>query len=413
MVYGEGGYERGKSAGFSPIKFVGTILGYIIGLALAIIIIITPLSMVFQNNILFSYYYNKVTDPLINTGFGNFVKKGLSALSVPFSEKKQAEVLESYSWKSSIDENSKKQSLGVEIKNFNARNDLLRNDFENVEATAEVQIYSTESTTIEFSCLTEDDKLGEVADNNEIISIPPNRKISSSVKCIYQKDLFDIEDNEATDSQKIRIRASYEFSTEAYMPIYTLQKNSLETSIEKGDNIFIENKIQDENLDENEGIASSVYTKAPVRLILRSISSQPYTEEGPFGQGSRYALDLRVDDVQEWTGSLKEIKGLSIYIPEEISINSEDFEYSGEEENFKIYSAKGSLINELNSICKSRDKKILDFIDEECWRRGAITTGIEFSVNNAQEELSKTFIRAKLDYIFNDEKQDTITFLNT
>jgi len=412
----DNGIKRGLRTGFSPIKYLFNIFFGIIGLLLVTFIILIPVSMIWVENPLVSYFYNKVTDPLINTGFGNFVKKGISTLSIPFSEKKQVELLESYSWKTSIDENSKKQDLGVKITSFKASNDKLETRrFNVVEAIAEGYASSTDPTEIKFLCLTEDDeKEGEVANKNNILQISGNRKEYFALKCIYSKDLFEIDANDATDSKKIKIRASYEFLTEGYVPIYFVQESVLNQLTEENSksnyNIFKSNDIQDENLNEEEGTVSSVYTKGPIKLILRSISTQPYTEEGPFGPGSDYTLDIKIDDVQEWTGNLEEIKDLLIYIPDEISINSENFEYSREENNFNIYSAKSSLINSLNNICKSKKDSL---IEEDCWRSGVITTSMEFSINNAPEELSKTFIRTKLNYIFNDEKQDTITFLST
>ena len=421
MVYGESGYERGKRTGFSPIRWVLNIIGFIIGFVLVLFIIITPISMIWHENLLFNYYYSKITDPLINTGFGNFIKKGLSTLAVPFSEKKQAEVLESYSWKSNIDQNSKKE-IGIKITSFKANNKILRTkQFAVVEAVAEGYASSQEPIEVEFSCLTEEGKEGEIANKNNILEVSRNRREYFGLKCLYSKDLFEIDENGASDSQKIKIRASYDFSTEAYIPIYIIQEDVLDYKTEEGNkgparfeyNIFEEENINDPNIDEKKGASSSVYTNGPVKLALRSISTQPYTEEGPFGSGSYYTLDIKIDDVAEWTGNLKEMNKLDIYLPEEISISSENFEYMKKEDNFNVYSAKGSLIQDLNHVCKSKDKKILDFINEACWRTGSITTSVEFYISDAPEDLSKTFIRAKLDYIFNDEKQDTITFINT
>ena len=44
MVYGESGYERGKRTGFSPIRWVLNIIGFIIGFVLVLFIIITPIN---------------------------------------------------------------------------------------------------------------------------------------------------------------------------------------------------------------------------------------------------------------------------------------------------------------------------------------------------------------------------------
>jgi hypothetical protein len=418
MVYEENEPRKAVRTGFSPIGFLWKWFWRIIGIALFLFIIAIMLSLFIKDQPLITYFYNEVTDPLLNTGVGNYAKLFISYLGIPFSEKKQAEVLASYEWKSNIDENSKKQDFGVKIINFRPTNKIIDitsperfESFKETGAVAEGYAYFTEQTQIELSCLTENG-IGEVANKNNILQVSENRKESFPIRCIYPKDSFEIDTNKATDSQKIKIRASYDFITESYIPIYLLKNNILEEKKQSNENIF--ENVQDPNLNEQDGTASSVYTKGPVKLILRSLYTQPYTEEGPFSQGSYYTLDMKMDDDISWTGNVEKINELDILMPQEIDIISENFEYSAEEDNFKIYKAKDSLIQELNDLCKPAKQSILkELIDEDCWRRGNIVTSIEFSINDAPDELSKTFIRAKVKYKFSDEKQDTITFLNT
>lgn len=424
MAYEEGSIQRGKKWASTPLRWLWNLIGFIIGAALVLFIIAIPLSMIWQDKPLLSYVYNEITDPILNTGAGNFLKKGLSTLTIPFSEKKQAEVLESYSWKSNIDENSKKQDLGVKITKFQATMSTVNaKNFQKVEAIAEGYASTTEPTEIEFLCLTEDNNIGEVANQNNILYLSPNRKEFFAVKCIYNKELFEIDESKTTVSKKIKIRATYDFTTEAYIPIYILQKDILDYKIQEGNkgpvrfeyNVFEDENINDKNLNKQDGTTSSVYTKGPVKLMLRSLYTQPYTEEGPFGSGSYYTLDIKIDDEIQWTGNIEEIEEFYLLIPEEISITTENFEYSTTEDNFQVYRAKDSLIEQLHKTCEPKNiiEKISNLIDEDCWRRGSIITSIEFSINNPPEEISQTFIRAELKYKFNDEKQDTITFLNT
>jgi hypothetical protein len=412
MAYEESGFQRGKRIVSSPLRWLWNIIGFMIGAVLVIFIIAIPLSIAFSEKPLFSYVYSEITDPLINTGIGNFVKKGLSALTIPFSEKKQAEVLESYTWKSTID-NSQGQDLGLRITRFEAITRTTNTKlFSDVEAMAEGSILSTEPTQIEFSCLTEDGK-GEVANQNNILSISPNRKEFFAIRCVYNKDNFDIDTNKASDSKKIKIIASYDFTTDAYIPVYILRKDILEIKRQNEEDIFSD--ISDSNLNKIDGTVSSAYTNGPIKLLLRSIYTQPYTEEGPFGSGSYYTFDIRIDDNIQWTGNLNKIEELELLLPEEINIKSDDFEYTSIEDNFNIYKANSDLMNKLNKICEPRNalEKLKNLIDEDCWRRGDITTNLEFSINNAPEEIEQTFIRARVSYKFSDEKQDTIIFLNT
>jgi len=408
---------------FGAIRFLFRWVGMFMGIAIAFFIIITPISMIYQNNILTSYYYDKVTDPLLNTGAGNFLKKGLNTLTVPFNEEKQIELLQSYTWKSTIDENSKKQDLGLKITSFRARNDIIP-DGENVEAVAEGYASTTEPTEIEFLCLTGENKLGEVANQNNILTINPNIKEYFAIKCVYDKGSFELDTTETSESKKIKIRATYDFTTEAYLPIYILQKDVLDYKREEENkgpvreeyNIFEDENIFDSNLNKAERTTSSAYTKGPVKLILRSLYTQPYTEEGPFESGSSYTLDIKIDDDMQWTGNIEEIESFEILTSEEVSLITENFEPSRNEENFQVYRATDSLLNQLKERCKPKNiiEGITKYvgIEEECWRSGNMVTSVEFSIDNPSEEIEQTFIRSRLRYKFNDEKQDTITFIH-
>ena len=367
--------------------------------------------------------YNLMDDILANTGAKNLVKKGASYVQTPFSEEKQTELLQSYTWKSSIDESSKKKDLGLEITKFKASNDIINKE-SSIEAIAEGSFLTTETTQIDFSCLTENNNLGEVANQNNLLTINPNRKEFFTIKCIYDRELFELDESKTSEAKKIKMRATYDFTTEAYIPIYILQKDVLDYKREEGNrgpvreeyNIFEDEEIEDSNLNKNDRTTFSSYTKGPVKLILRSLYTQPYTGEGPFEAGSYYTLDMKIDDDTQWTGNVEEIESFEILIPEEISIITENFEYSTTEDNFQVYRATDSLLNQLYNTCKPKDKieKITELIriDEDCWRRGTMITSVEFSINNPSEEISQTFIRSRLKYKFNDEKQDTITFIH-
>jgi len=417
MAYGESEPRKAVRTGFSPLRWGWRLFWKIVGWGLLILVIAMILSTIYKEQPALSFVYNKVTDPILNTNAGNYIREGASYIKLlPIfkgSEEKQAELLQSYSWKSSIDESSKKKDLGVKITKFKTTNDIIETEkVSKIEAIAEGYASTTEPTEIEFSCLTKENEFGEVANQNNILHISPDRKEYFTIKCIYNKELFEIDESKTTDSKKIKIRSTYDFTTEAYIPIYILQKDILEEKRENDKDIF--KNIQDKNLDKREGISKSTYTKGPIKLILRSLYTQPYTEEGPFGSGSSYTLDIKIDDDIQWTGNIERIEDFYLLIPEEISITTENFEYSKIEDNFQVYRAKDSLINQLHKTCEPKNifEKISDLIDEDCWRRGNIITNTEFSINNPPEEISQTFIRAKLKYKFNDEKQDTITFLN-
>ncbi|MBL7148098.1 MAG: hypothetical protein ISS82_04700 [Nanoarchaeota archaeon] len=411
--------SKGYRVGISPLTYLIKGISILLGFGIGVFIITILLSFIFTEQPLLNYVYNEVTDPLINTGFGNFIKKGFTYLSIPFSAEKQAELVEESYWKSNVDINSKNDDLGVRINKFEVvinnidSEKFLSQEGSKIEALAEGHASTIESIEIEFSCLTEDNKLGEVANQNNILSLSENRKQFFTVKCVYDKDLFDIDQNEAIDFQKIKIKSSYEFVTESYLPIYLLQKDILDLKREDNEDVFED--VDDSNLDKNKGITSSVYTEGPLKLVLRSLYTQPFTEEGPFGSGSYYTLDIRLDDNVKWTGNIEEIEEIYLLIPDEVNIVTTDFEEMNLEDGFNVYRAKASLIEKLYEQCEAKSllEDLQNIIDEDCWRRGDMITSLEFSIDNAPEEISKTFIRAKVKYRYGDIKQDTVNFINT
>ncbi|MBS3143323.1 hypothetical protein J4446_00380 [Candidatus Woesearchaeota archaeon] len=385
---------------------------FFIGLSL-LVLIISWLNPLGEKPPIVDYYYNAIIDPLSNTGFGNTLKKMFGYGEAAFSSEKQIEILQggSGAWKSTIDESSVKKDLGVKITRFNIKKDLLETeDFDYVEAIAEGYAVASDYMQVEFSCLTEDNKLGEVVNENNILTIYPNRKELFTIHCKFDKNLFEIDTSKVQDSKKIKLRASYDFITEAYIPIYILGKNELDWIIQNNEDVF--ENIQDSNLNKEDGTTNSVYTQGPVNLALRGTYTQPYTEAGPFGEGSHYTIEIKFDDNIQWPGNVEGVEEWSILIPDEINLESEEFEYVERDGNFDVYRASNSIIEELNDICESEESSITSWIDEDCWRRGGITGSIEFTINNPPDEIEQTFIRTKMKYKFNDEKQDTVHFTN-
>ena len=397
--------EHAEGKKFNPLNLFLMLILWIGIFAIGITLIVIAINALHTGDtpLIVEYYSRAVIDPLSNTGFGNTLRKIVFLGTIPLSEEKTAEALESYSWKANIDENSKNEYLGVEIKNFEPDLRIINvgtiGEDKKISASAYISAYSLEPINIRISCLTEDGKLGEA--DPEYITVEPELKSSFTVVCSYDLNSFEIDRNDAGDTQKIKIAAEYDFLTEGYIPIYTLSEGSLnQDEIEE----FFKS-IGDKNIDAETKIPTGTYTRGPMKLILRSYYNQPINE------GNNYLLNLRVDDIgTATTGTLKEIREIDILTVPEIRIESDELgDYIESEDGLEKYRFSHEKLLELNNICK--DKKNL--LKEDCWRRGEIMTTIEYSVASAGEEIEEAPIRAKVKYIYQDEKQTSITFINT
>jgi hypothetical protein len=376
----------------------------IIAILVFVFVILGVISLTTQSG-MFGFISVKVTEPFLNTGFGNMIKSVGATFQILFSGEKQAEVLESYSWKSSIDENSRSDYTGIEITRFESKLKTIpiERSSDEIEATAEITASPIEQAEVQFYCSTDNNKQG-VADP-EFALLDEGDINYLTVSCLYSKNDFKINENKDIDTHRIKFGAEYEFTTNVYLPIYSMRSDILKES--KREVLF-----KDVRDIDNTYLTTSKYTKGPVEVILRAFYTQPLTEKGPSGENSRYILDLKIDDPSSTTtGSLKEITEINILTTNEINIQSLDLEYIGEEESglgrYKLSAAK---INELNDICK-KSSFLQGLIDEDCWRRGDLQMSFRFNVNPG-EILEVGFIGARVKYIYQDERQSSITFLN-
>jgi len=431
------GYEL-KKVGYTPWKGAGIIIQilvfiiiFIIGMVFLFVVInaVTPGGSPFTDKYIVS--------PLSKIGLGPILKKIPSTLMKLPTDKGQAEIIEETKWQAVIDNNAKNKNLGVKISEFYSEKEIVRvEDMGNEEwylrATAIGSFSTTESTTIEFSCLTPNNQLAKI-ENTEgeklIVNAVPNKKENFAINCIYDKDDFEIDTNKGSDDQKIKFRILYDFTTESYTPIYIVEKNTIneiknglgEYNLdEKEINNIIFKEVDDDGskLNKNTGEVKPQYGGGPLQIIPKVFDIQPLTEEGLLGAGAHYTLEIRFADSNLWqTGNLEEIEEFYVMTTDEIEIISEEFEEFSTEDSYIIYKSKDSFIDKINDKCKSKYEtpleKIIDLIDESCWRSGQIRASVVFEIKNPPEEVKKTFIRTKVKYKFNDEKQKTIYFLNT
>ena len=379
-----------------------TILGI-----LAFLLIITMIISLMTQSGIFGFIYVQATEPILNTGIGSALKSIGATLQIFVSGEKQAQLIESYSWKSSIDENSKNDYVGIEITRFEPKLKTISTErlSDEIEATAEITAFTVEQAEVQFYCSTDDDKEGIV--DPEFALLEKDNINYLTISCLYTKDSFKISENKNIDSHRIKFGVEYEFTTNSYLPIYSIRSDILKEN--ERESLFKDIKDID-----NTYLTESKYTKGPVEVILRSFYTQPLTEKGPSGNNGRYMLDLKIEDPSATTtGNLKEIIEIDILTTSEINIQSLDLTYIGEEEGgVGRYKLNAGKINELNEICKKSSFLQGLYLDEDCWRNGDLQMSFRFNVNPS-EKLEEGFIGARVKYIYQDERQSSITFLNT
>jgi len=384
---------------FSILKII-----FLWGIFILILLII--LSAIFTDTPMLKYVYDAITDPLMNSGFGNFVKEAILYATIPFSAKSQAEILEQSTWETYVEKTSD-EDFGVKIDSFRLKKSIIPADYsQEIEAVAEGSILTLEGTTVEFSCLAEgvDDK--DLEDQNQERYAYPDMEENFFIECVYRRDMFDIDEIKETDSKKVKLKVSYDFLTESNMIIYTMDEEI--KSEMKSDKIDIFEGVDNDYL--KKGVSYSVCTEGPLILGLRIMSTQPYNEEGPdiTKNDDYYSLSIKIDDNQKWNGDLEDIESLELLVTSGVEIVDEGFVEDELENKLNVYGANDEKIREIINLCPMKEG---DGIDADCWRRGSMEFDVDFKIKEASEDLTEELIKAKIRYRYGDIKQDTITFI--
>jgi len=391
--------------------FIGVIfyiLKFLVTWGIFIFVLLIIFSAIFTDAPLLKYVYDEVTDPLMNSGFGNVVKRAILYASVPFSAGSQAKLLEEQStWKTSVDKNSDKD-YGVKIDSFRLKKSIIPSDYtQDIEAVAEGSILTLEGTTVEFSCLAEGVEASELEDQNQERYAYADIEENFFIECVYQKEMFDLDETKETDSRKVKIKASYDFLTESNLIIYTLEKGVKDEM--KLDKLDIFEGIDKDYFNDETSTSYSVYTEGPLILGLQTFAPQPYNEKGPDSEGEEdYYLSIKLDDNQKWNGDLENIESFDLLVSSGVEIVDDDFVEDGKENELAVYRATEDKINEIIGSCPLNERI---GIDADCWRKGTMEFNVNFKITKTSEDLTEELIKSKIRYRYGDIKQDTITFI--
>ena len=346
---------------------------------------------------LVDYVYGVSVDPLMNSGFGNFIQKAVSYLGVvtPGGQAEILKDLEGSKWETHVSKNTNKD-LGVKLDYFEAERNIIPLDYaQDMEVNAEGSILSLEGTNVQFSCLADEEMIHE---NIEEIYVYPDIEEFFKIKCIYDKEDFKIDESKDSYSGKVQLKVSYDFLTEASLIIYRLEKEIKDEMNTNDVDIF--EGVNNPYLDDRR--TSSVYTEGPLKLGLRVSNTQPLVEI------EEYSMTLKLDDNVKWTGGIENIESIELLLSPGLVLNDNRFEDVGIEDSLIVYRATEVFIENLQDLCITDEV----LINEGCWRSGNLEDDVSFSVKDVSETLTEELIKAKVRYRFGDIKQDTITFLN-
>ena len=323
---------------------------------------------------------------------------------------------EEFTWKATIDENVGNKDLGLKFEDFKAQPNVFyynegdSNIEDKIETFGTLTVTSLEDSEVVFECDADDGKIkGEV--KNPIGAVEFNEGLNFfTVECQYNGEDFELS-GKAQQGYTLRLKADYGFSGMGYLNIYTIKDDVLQRELRrnKGNkNVIFANVVDDKNLDKVTGEVEATYSGGPVKLVLFSNYNQPFTEKG---LGSPYyTTRLILERDNWWEGTLKEIKDIYLYIPQEIEIEEEEskFENIGEDEyQFKIYRLKKETLDDLNSRCLDE----FNVFDLNCWSGSNIATSARLIVNDVEDKVSETYIWAKVDYEYETDITEVIRFI--
>jgi len=398
---------------FKLLGVAGTILG-ILSIFLVIFIIITVIGSGTGQ-----YWATQAADYASEVPLVGGIFRNIYAWYPAIKNPEELVVLQQeLRWKSTIDKNVGNDHLGLKITNFYAIQnvyDLVIGDEYydgEVNALAYIDVESLmEESIVSFECGEKKGKIIGEADPPGPIEISDLTTNSFVVECIYQGEDFELD--KPLTTYTLKFKANYISNSLAYLSIYTMEHDTLQTLLDQYNQdrsiIFGIVGNKDSQLDEETGFVGSTYTAGPVKLNLKAVYNQPFTEKGPSNNKDYYKIYLNIGRNVNWEGVLKEIKNVYFYTYEGVELNEgEYFEYiEDDEDGFMKYRLGESYLEELNSRCFDEEEGVFDI---DCWKGSAIEVPVEIGIYDVSSDLGKTYIKAEVEYLYQAYETDVISF---
>ena len=359
--YMEGPRKSSPELIFGPFKALLKWLIWLIGILffLGILLFFITAGGNAQQTGVLNVLYAKIDVALNQIPLINLVYTGAKDL-LKFREDPSL-LIRDYGWKVNVDNNKDNQNLGLRfVTSFtSSKSNYLVNEEIIVASTVEISSLK-EDSIVEFSCsskdLSEDEQI--IAQPTEPQKILKNQLKRFPVACKVPPNTFEIPEGKQVYPAVIKIQANYDFKTNSYLDVYTMQKSYLDQLINQGKNAF--ENINNPSLDKQTGQTKPTTTKGPMYVILRLQYSQPLTEQGPFSEDDTYSLGLKIEkSSSEWEGKLKKINQVYINLPNGFELVDENFDevnVDDEEQeinSFRRYRLKQEFIDNLNKQCET------------------------------------------------------------
>lgn len=218
-------------------------------------------------------------------------------------------------------------------------------------------------------------------------------------------------------SKQARMYADFEYKTTAMHGTYFMQSEKLSAILQQSKEPFSECKINDPQLTADRRM-TSITMAGPIKVGIGTLVSQPFVEERPYSFGITLANNL------DWNGNLKKVEEIYVYLPPFLYLDGEKefgdkqftstcaFDPTGQidQNGFKIYKLKESLLAQTNKECDKGTLKSLSLTEQQCidlfGKNRDITFRCNFKAPTSLEGgcMQYDIIWAEAKYIYQTEK---------
>ena len=400
-------FRRYSERPLDPLRDFFRVIVRIIGFLLAIGAILLLVLLLYsgftaQQSGVTQVYFTKITDALNKVPLMAPLIDTLKTIQNP------SRTITKFDWQADVDKNSENKELGLTFQKFSSIKKLYLPD-ELVSLIATVKVTSLkDNSQVRFSCTDTTSNILGIVEPSEPQVLPKDYTQIFSVRCEIPENSIKLE-GKRVRAERIVLNADYDFKTDAYVEAYTMSKQLL---TEKQNNL--ENIFENENnprLNKETGEVHSQYTAGPMKVLVNSEFTQPFTEVGPFSNNPYYSLAILIQKAStSYQGKLSKINNVYLYLPNNFELKEDNqFELvESEDEVFNKYQLKQEKIDKLNSIC--RDASLLDVQCQDYWDRGFTITLTNFKVSSLNKpELDKNYIRTDVDYEFQAQTSQVVT----
>jgi hypothetical protein len=406
-------FSRYSERPFDPLRdffgFFWKIFKFILAIVVFLFIILLLYGFLtggYQSGILQYTYENTI----------NFISKMpfLPSLAEVFKTVQDpSRVARTFDWQAEVDKNSENKELGLTFQKFTSIKSTYLPD-EPISFIGTVKAASLkDNSKVRFECKAVNSKVPGTIEPSEPVSLQKDLIKVFSVRCEIPENTIKL-DGKKIKGETVVLNANYDFKTEAYVEIYTMSEKLLTEEQNNKEDVF--NDIINSRLNKQTGEVRSQYTQGPMKILINSGFTQPFTEAGPFLSDSYYNLGILIEKGNSlYQGKLNKVNEVYLYLPKNFELNDKEDQFElieSEDEVFNKYRLKQEKINKLNSVCKD-----VNLLDTEClnyWERGFTIAETKFRIVSLnKEDIDTNYLRAEVEYEFQAQTSKTVKIVES